>query len=139
MLRVNHLCELTDSEICETFVRSSGPGGQRLNKVATKVELRFEAKKSVKLPEQVKKRLKSIAGRKWSQEGVIIIKAEKYRSQSMNRNLAREKLIDLIRKAFVTPNKRLKTSPSKAVKARRAGEKLKRSRVKVLRTSVKLE
>ena len=139
MLRVNHQVELDPSEICETFIRSSGPGGQRVNKVATKVELRFEAKKCAKLSDQVKTRLKSIAGSKWSQDGVIIITAEKYRSQSLNRNLAREKLINLIRKAYAKPNNRLKTKPSKAVKARRASEKSRRSQVKALRTTPKVD
>ena len=139
MLRINRQLELDTTEICETFVRSSGPGGQRVNKVATKVELRFDARKSIKLTDPVKARLQRIAGRKWSQDGIIIVTAEKYRSQIMNRNLAREKLIKLVRKALVKPNYRLLTNPSKAVKARRANEKLKRSRVKALRSSVKVE
>ena len=139
MIRINNKIIINESEISETFTRSSGPGGQHVNKVATKVELRFQANKSVNLPISVKKRLQVIAGVKWNKNGEICITAEKFRSQLMNRNLAREKLITLIRKAFEKPNNRLKTNPSKAVKARRAGEKLKRSQVKALRTPIKLD
>ena len=139
MIKINNEIELDSTEISETFLRSSGPGGQHVNKVETKVELRFAVEKSVKLSDSVKARLRKIAGRKWSLDGVIIIKAEKYRSQSLNRNLAKEKLIELVLRALEKPNYRLKTKPSKSAKIRRAVEKVKRSRVKALRSRVECE
>ena len=139
MLKINEQIKIDSDEICETFVRASGPGGQHVNKVATKVELRFNAQKSTKISEIVKMRLQKIAGRKWGLDGIITIQVEKYRSQSMNRNLAKEKLRELILLALARPKSRLKTSPSKAVKDRRTDQKVKRSRLKALRGPVKLE
>ena len=117
----------------EKFLRSSGPGGQHINKVDTKVELRFSAKKSPNLSETVKDRLKVVAGNKWTLKGEIIITAEKYRSQAKNRELAKSKLVRLILKALAEPVNRLKTKPSKAVRLRRSGEKQNRSRIKAMR------
>ena len=139
MLRINKLIKIDPSYISESFVRSSGPGGQNVNKVSTKVELRFNVEKSTELSDIVKERLKKIAGRRWSQEGFIIIQVEKYRSQLRNRNLAREKLVKLILLALVKPTNRLKTMPSRAIKVRRAEQKVKRSKVKALRARVAVE
>ena len=139
MLRINNLIKIDSNCISESFVRSSGPGGQNVNKVSTKVELRFNVEKSTELSDTVKDRLKKIAGRRWSQEGLIIIQVEKYRSQLMNRNLAKEKLVKLILRALAKPKNRLKTMPSKAIKVRRTEQKVKRSKVKALRARVVVE
>ena len=120
----------------EKFLRSSGPGGQHINKVDTKVELRFFAKRSPNLSETVKDRLKVIAGNKWNLKGEIIITAEKYRSQSRNRELAKSKLVRLILEALEKPVLRLKTKPSKAIKLRRSNEKKNRSKIKAMRGKV---
>ena len=123
----------------EKFLRSSGPGGQHINKVDTKVELRFFAKRSPNLSETVKDRLKVIAGNKWNLKGEILITAEKYRSQAKNRELARSKLVRLILKALEKPINRLKTKPSKAVRLRRSNEKQNRSKIKAMRGRVQDE
>ena len=120
----------------ERFSKSSGPGGQHINKVDTKVELRFFAMKSPNLSKSAKDRLKVIAGNKWTLSGEIVIKAEKYRSQASNRELAKSKLVRLILKALEKPAYRLKTRPSNAVKIRRSNEKQRRSRIKYMRGSV---
>ena len=136
MIKINEKIAIDSSDIFETFVRASGPGGQHVNKVSTKVELRFNAEKSTILSDVVKGRLREIAGRKWGQDGFITIHVEKHRSQRLNRNLAKEKLIKLILEALVKPNHRLATRPSKAVKDRRTDQKVKRSKVKALRARV---
>ena len=120
----------------EKFLRSSGPGGQHINKVDTKVELRFFAKRSPNLSETVKDRLKIIAGNKWNLKGEIIITAEKYRSQARNRELAKSKLVRLILEALAEPVTRLKTKPSKAVRLRRSNKKQNRSKIKAMRGKV---
>ena len=120
----------------EKFLRSSGPGGQHINKVDTKVELRFFAKRSPNLSEAVKDRLKVIAGNKWNLKGEIIITAERYRSQARNRELAKSKLVRLILEALAEPVSRLKTKPSKAVRLRRKNEKQNRSKIKAMRGKV---
>ena len=139
MIQINDQINLDTTEISESFSRSSGAGGQHVNKVETKVELRFNVKKSNALSKPVKLRLQKIAGRKCSQDGVVIITAEKYRLQSMNRDLARRKLKKLILRALEKPVLRLETKPSKAIKNRRATEKIKRSKVKLLRSRVRTE
>ena len=120
----------------EKFLRSSGPGGQHINKVDTKVELRFFAKRSPNLSETVKDRLKVIAGNKWNHKGEIIITAERYRSQARNRELAKSKLVRLILEALAEPVSRLKTKPSKAVRLRRSNKKQNRSKIKAMRGRV---
>ena len=136
MIKINENIKIDPSDVFETFVRASGPGGQHVNKVSTKVELRFNAKKSTILSDVVKGRLREIAGRKWGQDGFITIHVEKYRSQRLNRNLAKEKLIKLILGALEKPSYRLATRPSKAVKDRRTDQKIRRSKVKALRARV---
>ena len=133
------MIHLDHSEMTEKFLRSSGPGGQHINKVDTKVELRFFAKRSPNLSETVKDRLKVIAGNKWNLKGEIIITAEKYRSQARNRELAKSKLVRLILKALEKPVNRLKTNPSKAVRLRRSNEKQNRSKIKAMRGRVQDE
>ena len=136
MIKINNLIQLDPSEITERFSKSSGPGGQHINKVDTKVELRFFAMKSPNLSKSAKDRLKVIAGNKWTLSGEIVIKAEKYRSQASNRELAKSKLVWLILKALEKPAYRLKTRPSNAIKIRRSNEKQRRSRIKYMRGSV---
>ena len=136
MIKINNLIQLDPSEITERFSKSSGPGGQHINKVDTKVELRFFAMKSPNLSKSAKDRLKVIAGNKWTLSGEIVIKAEKYRSQASNRELAKSKLVRLILKALEKPAYRLKTRPSNAIKIRRSNEKQRRSRIKYMRGSV---
>ena len=138
-MKINNSIKLDPNEITEKFSKSSGPGGQHINKVDTKVELRFFAMKSPNLPEIVKDRLKIIAGKKWNQNGEIIITAEKYRSQARNREMAKLKLVNLISDALKKPEHRLETRPSRAVRLKRSSEKQKRSRIKATRGRVTYE
>ena len=136
-MKINNMIQLEPNEIRERFSKSSGPGGQHINKVDTKVELRFFAMKSPNLSNSVKNRLKVIAGNKWTIDGEIVITAEKYRSQSKNRELAKSKLVYLILEALKKPVYRLETRPSKAVRVRRSNEKQKRSKIKAMRARVR--
>jgi len=111
MIKITDTIQIEPWEITESFMRSSGPGGQHVNKVSSAVELRFEAERSPNLSTYVKVRLKKLAGRKWTKDGAIIITAEKHRLQPMNRALAQEKLIELIVEATKRPKYRIKTKP----------------------------
>lgn len=124
---------LDERDIQEKFVRSSGPGGQNVNKVATAVELRFDAANSEALSEGVRKRLLSLAGQRANQDGFIVIRAERYRSQDRNRADARRRLIDLVIRACQKPKRRIATKPSRAAIARRLEAKARRSHKKRLR------
>ncbi|MGB0496914.1 MAG: alternative ribosome rescue aminoacyl-tRNA hydrolase ArfB [Rubricella sp.] len=136
MLRITDDIAIEDWEMTEQFVRSSGPGGQNVNKVSTAVELRFEAERSPNLPDWVKRRLRTIAGRRWTKDGAVIVTSERHRSQAMNREDAREKLADLIRRATERPRRRIGTKPTRGSIERRLKAKKTRGQVKALRGSV---
>lgn len=136
MLRITDQIALEDWELTEQFVRSSGPGGQNVNKVSTAVELRFEAERSPHLPAPVKARLKRLAGRRWTNEGALVIFCEETRSQARNREIARERLVALIREALVAPKRRRPTKPTKGSVERRIKAKKVRGEVKAMRGKV---
>ncbi len=134
MIRINPLIELDEREIQEDFVRASGPGGQNVNKVSTAVQLRFDVARSPSLPEPVRTRLAMLAGRRLTRDGVLIIEAERYRSQRRNRDDALERLIELIRDACEVDKPRRPTRPTLASKKRRLESKQRLGETKKLRT-----
>ncbi len=136
MLTINDQISIADWELSESFVRSSGPGGQNVNKVSTAVELRFEAERSPHLTASVKARLKKLAGRRWTLEGAIIIQADETRSQARNRELAAERLVEMIRAAVIAPKRRVATKPTYGSQLRRVAAKVQRGEVKSLRSKV---
>jgi ribosome-associated protein len=136
MIRVTDDIALDESEILESFVRSSGPGGQNVNKVATAVQLRFDARRSPSLPDPVRVRLEKLAGARLTRGGVVVIFADRFRTQERNRADALERLLVLIRRASVEPKLRRPTKPSKASKERRLKGKSERGEVKRLRRNL---
>lgn len=136
MLRINDRIAIEDWEITEQFVQSGGPGGQNVNKVATAVELRFEAARSPNLPPPVKKRLERVAGRRWTKDGAVLLQVAETRHQARNRDIARNRLADLIRKALEKPKRRIPTRVSANQKRKRLANKRQRGEVKALRGAV---
>ncbi|WP_436642888.1 alternative ribosome rescue aminoacyl-tRNA hydrolase ArfB [Microbaculum sp. FT89] len=124
---------IDESELEERFVQASGPGGQNVNKVATAVQLRFDVANSQSLTEYVRTRLKTLAGKRMTRDGVLVIDARRFRTQDRNREDARERLIDLIREAAERPTPRRPTKPTLGSKKRRLETKSKRAQVKKAR------
>ena len=136
MLRITDDIAIEEWELSEQFTRAGGPGGQNVNKVSSAVELRFEAARSPHLPEPVKRRLHRIAGSRWTKDGAVVLRVEETRHQARNREIARERLAALIRRATERPKKRRPTRPTLASKKRRLEAKKKRGAVKALRGPV---
>ncbi|MGE5141551.1 MAG: alternative ribosome rescue aminoacyl-tRNA hydrolase ArfB [Rudaea sp.] len=133
MIRVTPAIVIQEEELHEEFVRASGPGGQNVNKVSTAVQLYFDARRSPSLPGAVRERLLRLAGKRATDEGVIVIQASRHRTQEQNRADARERLIDLVRHAAEPPRPRFKTRPTAAAREKRLESKKRQSRIKRLR------
>lgn len=136
MIQISPDIEINENDITYEFVRSSGPGGQHVNKVATAVQLRFDAKHADTIPLAVYIRLKKLAGKRMTEEGVLIIQAQRFRSQERNRQDALERLVKLVRKAAQRPKPRKKTKPTKASIERTMAAKRHRGRLKQTRQRV---
>jgi len=133
MIRVTHTIAIDDDELDEQFVRASGPGGQNVNKLSSAVQLRFDVRHSPNLPGDVRARLERLAGRRLTREGVLIISAQRHRTQERKRQDARERLIELIRRAAIAPIPRRATRPTAGSRERRLQSKKHRSSIKGLR------
>jgi ribosome-associated protein len=135
-MRITDQITIADWELTESFTRASGPGGQNVNKVSTAVELRFEAARSPHLSDPIKRRLQRLAGRRWTLDGAIVIFVQDTRSQARNRDIARERLTELIRAATITPKRRVATKPTFGSVKRRLKEKKVRGEVKAMRGKI---
>ena len=133
MIRINDHISIGEGEVAESFIRSSGPGGQNVNKLASAVQLRFDVRNSPSLPDEVRARLERLAGKRLTRDGVVVITAQRHRTQERNRDDALERLIVLIRAAAVRPTPRRPTRPTLGSKLRRLEGKKRRSGTKALR------
>lgn len=133
MIRIDHRISIDERELEERFIRASGPGGQNVNKLATAVQLRFDARHSPSLPAQVRTRLERLAGRRLTRDGVLVISAQRHRTQERNRQDALERLIALIQRAAVAPVPRRPTKPTAGARERRLQSKKHRGSIKDLR------
>jgi ribosome-associated protein len=136
MIRITPEISIREAELTMDFIRSSGPGGQNVNKVATAVQLRFDVFRSPSLPEEVRRRLVRVAGKRVSKEGVLLIDARRFRTQERNRQDAVERLAQWIRRAAEKPKKRIKTKPTFRSRERRLEGKRRRSETKRMRKMV---
>ena len=133
MIRITDRISIDERELEERFVRASGPGGQNVNKLSSAVQLRFDVRHSPSLSPDVRTRLERLAGQRLTREGVLVIMAQRHRTQERNRADARERLIELVRRASVAPTPRRPTKPSRGAKERRLATKKNRSGIKSLR------
>ncbi|PKN66187.1 MAG: aminoacyl-tRNA hydrolase [Deltaproteobacteria bacterium HGW-Deltaproteobacteria-15] len=133
MLRITPAISIDEKEIKESFVRASGPGGQNVNKVSTAVQLRFDVLRSPSLPEDARQRLIRIGGKRVTDDGVLVIDARRFRTQDRNRQDARDRLVEIVRKAARKPKPRKATRPTAASRQRRIEEKKQRGKVKRMR------
>jgi len=133
MIRITDHIALDESELVESFIRASGPGGQNVNKLSTAVQLRFDVRRSPSLTDEVRTRLERLAGRRLTRDGVLVITAQSHRTQERNRADALERLTELIRQAAVRPVPRRATKPTRASRRRRVDEKKRRGSIKALR------
>jgi ribosome-associated protein len=133
MIRITDHIALDESELVESFIRASGPGGQNVNKLSTAVQLRFDVRNSPSLTDEVRARLERLAGKRLTRDGVLVITAQNHRTQDRNRADALERLTELIRAAAVRPVPRRPTRPTKASRRRRVDDKKRRGSIKALR------
>jgi ribosome-associated protein len=133
MIRVNESIAIDEREIEESFIRASGPGGQNVNKLATAVQLRFDVRRSPSLPNAVSVRLQKLAGARLTKDGVLVITAQRFRTQERNRQDALDRLLEMIREAAVPPKPRRPTRPTLASKRERLDSKKRRSGIKQMR------